>query len=242
MTKEHTEQPFLTAAWRNLIMINYSVPTGVLKPYLPKGVELDLFDGKCFVSLVAFHFNNTRVKGISFPFHKNFEEVNLRFYVKYKEGNTYKRGVVFISELVPRRMIVWVARIIYREKYSYAPMSSSVETDDDERRILFNWGAPVKYWIQVKTADKVKPIEPGTKEEFIFEHYWGYTTINEHKTGEYWVEHPRWNIYPVVDYEMQVDFEKLYGTSFTFLNAAVPDSVFVAEGSAVNVYERRVIE
>ncbi len=236
------QKPFLTAEWKSLIMVNYMVPESLLKPYLPKGVEIDEYNGNCYVSLVAFHFLNTKVKGIAFPFHKNFEEVNLRFYVKYKEDNEYKRGVVFISEIVPKRMIVWVARIIYREKYSYAPMNSSVEENEQERNIVFNWGKAVQQWVQVKTGNKVKPIEPGSEEEFIFEHYWGYTTVNEKQTGEYRVEHPRWNIYPVIDYNMQVNFESLYGSSFTFLNDASPDSVFVAEGSPVKVYQRKVIE
>ena len=235
------QKPFLTAEWRNLIMINYVVPEDLLIPYLPKGVELDTFEGKCYVSLVAFHFLNTKVKGMAFPFHKNFEEVNLRFYVKYKENNEYKRGVVFISEIVPRRMIVWVAQIIYREKYSYAPMSSSVEETENQRNLLFSWGAPVNYWLQVITENKIHPIEAGSKEEYIFEHYWGYTTVNKTKTGEYSVEHPRWNIYPVVDTTLQVDFKSLYGSSFAFLNNTTPDSVFVAEGSAIKVYSRKIL-
>ena len=235
------QKPFLTGEWRNLIMINYLVPENLLQPYLPKGIVLDQFDGNCYVSLVAFHFLNTKVKGIAFPFHINFEEVNLRFYVKYKEGNEYKRGVVFISEIVPKRMIAWIAKLIYREKYSYSPMSSSVEENEDQRNLLFSWGAPVNHWLQVITKNKTQPIATGSKEEFIFEHYWGYTTINKNQTGEYSVQHPRWNIYPVVDTTLKVDFKKLYGESFAFLNNTTPDSVFVAEGSEVSVYERKII-
>lgn len=236
------KQPFLSAEWKNLIMVNFVVPDHLLTPYLPKGVELDLFDDKCYVSLVAFHFHNTKVKGIAFPFHKNFEEVNLRFYVKYKEGNEYKRGVVFISELVPKRMIAWIAKIVYREKYSYTPMSSSVEENNEQRNLLFSWGKQVANWLQVITENKTQSITTGSKEEFIFEHYWGYTTINKNQTGEYSVQHPRWNIYPVLDSTLQVDFKQLYGSSFSFLNDAIPDSVFVAEGSAVKVHERKIIE
>jgi uncharacterized protein len=234
------QKPFLTAEWRNLIMINYVVPEDLLKPYLPKGVDLDRFDGKCYVSLVAFHFLHTKVKGIAFPFHKNFEEINLRFYVKYKDGGEFKRGVVFISELVPRRMIAWIAKLVYREKYSYSPMQSVVEIDENSKNLVFNWGKTVRQWIQVETMSKIKPIEPDSEEEFIFEHYWGYTTVNEKQTGEYRVEHPRWNVYPVINYDVRVDFEN-YDHSFRFLNSKKPDSVFVAEGSPVKVYERKIL-
>jgi uncharacterized protein len=230
-------KPFLTAEWRNLIMINYEVPPQVLEPYLPNGVELDLFDGKAYVSLVAFHFLNTKVKAIGFPFHKNFEEVNLRFYVKYKEQNVWKRGVVFISEIVPKKMIVWVAKIFYREKYTYAPMKSIV-AEGDRRKLFFNWGKQLSHSIEVVTVPGVRPMTAGSKEEFIFEHYWGYTSLPGNKTGEYKVEHPSWNTYSVIDTKLKVDFKELYGNDFSFLNSARPDSVFVAEGSAVSVYQR----
>jgi uncharacterized protein len=234
------KKPFLTANWRNLIMINYEVPPSILQTYLPNGIELDLFEGKAYVSLVAFHFLNTKVGGIGFPFHKNFEEVNLRFYVKYKDGSEWKRGVVFINEIVPRRMIVWVASVFYREKYTYAPMKSNVE-DGSKRKLFFSWGNGMPHNIEVLTDAVALPMPAGSKEEFIFEHYWGYTSLPGNKTGEYKVEHPSWNIYPVIDSKVKVDFIKLYGNDFSFLNTTSPDSVFVAEGSPINVYKRIIL-
>ena len=235
------QKPFLTADWRNLIMINYEVLPAVLQPYLPKGIELDLFEGKAYVSLVAFHFLNTKVVGIGFPFHKDFEEVNLRFYVKYKKGNVWKRGVVFISEIVPKKMIGWVARVFYKEKYTYAPMKSSVE-EREKRRLFFSWGEGMPNSMDVLTEAVTQSMPAGSKEEFIFEHYWGYTSLPGNKTGEYRVEHPSWKIYPVLDAKLKVDFKQLYGDDFSFLNSEKPDSVFVAEGSPVNVYARRILK
>ncbi len=231
---------FLTAEWRNLVMMNFVVSEDVLKPYLPTGVELDAFDGKCYVSFVAFHFLNTKVKGIGFPFHRDFEEINLRFYVKYPAVDGFKRGVVFISELVSKRMITWIAQLIYQEKYSYAPIKSKIG-QTNQRYLQFTWGKGLPYELKVETAIDTKPIEAGTKEEFIFEHYWGYTSLSAFRTGEYKVEHPRWNVYPVNHFSYNIDFEKLYGSDFAFLNHLQPDSVFVAEGSEVSVYERRIL-
>ncbi len=231
---------FLTAEWRNLVMMNFVVSEELLKPYLPAGVELDAFEGKCYVSFVAFHFLNTKVKGIGFPFHKDFEEINLRFYVKRNENGNVKRGVVFISELVPKRMITWVARLLYQEKYGYSPMSSKV-TETDLRALKFEWGKSKLFQLNIETSVAVNPIPTGSKEEFIFEHYWGYTSLPGNKTGEYKVQHPRWNIYTVNHFEYNIDFEKLYGADFTFLNNIQPDSLFVAEGSEVSVYERTIL-
>ena len=77
---------FLTAEWRYLAMLNYEIEPAVLAPFVPQGTELDSFDGKTFVSIVAFLFLDTRIGGIPIPFHRNFEEVNLRFYVRRKSG------------------------------------------------------------------------------------------------------------------------------------------------------------
>ncbi len=234
------KKPFLTATWHNLVTINYEVPPVILHPFLPAGVELDLFEGKCLVSLVAFHFWNTKVKGIAFPFHQNFEEVNLRFYVQYKDGTELKRGVVFISEIVPKRMIAWVAKIFFKEHYTYAPMHSSIEKDE-QRNLLFSWGKTAQHWVKIITAPVAEPMKPGSSEEFIFEHYYGYTALPGGKTGEYRVEHPSWKVYPVLDSRLQIDFGKLYGAAFAFLNNSKPASVFVAEGSAVEVYSGRIL-
>lgn len=231
---------FLTAEWRNLVMMNFVVPEDLLKPYLPKNVALDTFDGKCYVSFVAFHFLNTKVKGIGFPFHKDFAEINLRFYVRYNDAGEIKRGVVFISELVPKPAIVWVAKLIYQEKYTYTPIKSKVE-QTTFRSLFFEWGKKLQHKLKVETAIAVQPILSGSKEEFIFEHYWGYTSLSSFRTGEYRVEHPRWNIYPVTDFSYTIDFQQLYGDAFAFLNDVQPDSLFVAEGSEVSVYERNIL-
>ena len=232
---------FLTAEWRNLVMMNFVVSEDLLKPYLPKDVELDAFEGKCYVSFVAFHFLNTKVKGIGFPFHKDFAEINLRFYVRYKDGNEVKRGVVFISELVPKPAIVWVARIFYKEKYTYTRIKSKVEEQSAVRSLYFDWGKQLQHKLTVETAAAVQSITPGSKEEFIFEHYWGYTSLSPTRTGEYSVKHPRWNVYPVTNFSYTIDFQQLYGDAFAFLNNVQPDSLFVAEGSEVSVYERKIL-
>ena len=236
----YTTKPFLSAEWRNLIMINYEVNEEILLPYLPAKTELDSFNNKFYVSLVAFHFLDTKVKGISLPFHRNFEEINLRFYVKYKEGNEFKRGVVFISEIVPKRMIALVARLFYGEKYQYLPVQSLVK-ETDTRILHFEWGTNLEHSISVITENKLAGLEEGSKEQFIFEHYWGYTTLKSGATGEYQVQHPSWNVYPVIDFKVNVDFETLYGKRFQFLNTTQPDSAFVAEGSPVVVFDGRKI-
>ncbi len=235
-------QPFLTASWKHLIFINYEVDSTVLLPYLPKGTELDFYNGKCLVSLVGFLFANTKIRGISFPFHRNFEEFNLRFYVKRKEGDSYKRGVVFIKEIVPRRMITYVAQLLYGESYFYHPMKHQIIEAKTNLEVAYSFRVNKK-WNEIKVvAGKEKqPIFTNTEEEFITEHYWGYTRMKNGATSEYNVQHPRWNLYPVNSYEAEVDITELYGKQWHEYLSVQPTSVLLADGSPVIVFTRNII-
>jgi uncharacterized protein YqjF (DUF2071 family) len=226
---------FLQAEWRKLAMANYVIDKNLLSSYIPYKTELDLHNEKCYVSLVGFMFMNTRLKGCKIPFHINFQEVNLRFYVRYKDNGEWKRGVVFIKEIVPRAALTFVANRVYKENYETMRMTHFWEKKEQSLFVEYKWKK--KNWhsfIVVSDCDPVS-IKEGSDEEFITEHYWGYTRINDQKTSEYRVEHPRWDIYPVNDYAIRVDFAELYGHQFAYLIDEKPESVFLAEGSEIIV-------
>ena len=227
---------FLTAEWRKLAIANYIIDPQILQPFIPYKTELDLWNGKCYVSLVGFRFINTKLRGFSIPFHRHFEEVNLRFYVRYKDADGWKRGVTFIKEIVPKRALSFVANTIYKEKYITLPTKHSWISENDLLKVSYHWKFR-KDWndFSVIAVNSPKAIEANTEEEFITEHYWGYTQINDSCTSEYGVEHPRWQIYPVSDYSISVEYDKIYGKQFKFLNDAIPASVMLAEGSEICV-------
>jgi uncharacterized protein YqjF (DUF2071 family) len=232
---------FLTAEWRKLIMAQYEVDPAILAPWLPPGVELDFYEvgdtRHCYISLIGFLFDQVRVKGISIPFHTSFEEVNLRFYVARTEPDgTRKRGVVFIREFVPREAIALVAELIYEEPYRAVAMDHSIHDTPHALFVSYRWGNR-KSWqrMTVEAQPELKPIAPGSQEEFVTEHYWGYTKQKNGPTSEYQVQHPRWMVYPVNNFEIEVDFEALYGSAFAALTHQRPASVLLAEGSAVSV-------
>lgn len=218
-------------------MANYTVDKKLLDPYIPAGTEIDLWNDTCYLSLVGFMFLNTRVKGLRIPFHSDFEEVNLRFYVRYKDNGEWKRGVVFLKELVPKPILAFVANTVYKENYEAVPMKHLWEMTGDALTVEYQWKK--KQWnsIRVTTESAATPIAEGSEEEFITEHYWGYVKVNSTKTLEYGVEHPRWNVYKTIDQAIDVDFEDVYGTDFSFLENATPMSVFLAEGSKITVKE-----
>lgn len=233
---------FLSAEWRNLIMANYAVDPEILKPYLPAKTELDFFNGKTYVSLVGFLFANTRIRGIRIPFHVNFEEVNLRFYVKHFENGIWKRGVVFVKEIVPKPAISFVANTVYKEKYCRMRMKHFLSVNNGEMQTGYHWKNNGSWnYIEATAASTAQDIVSGTEEEFIAEHYFGYSRYNAETTYEYEVMHPKWQIHPLHQYKVNCDFKNIYGSSFGFLHNLQPDSVFIAKGSAVTVSFKKVL-
>ncbi|WP_211092245.1 YqjF family protein [Chitinophaga eiseniae] len=236
-------RPFLTAAWRKLLMINFETDPAVLRHWLPAHTELDTWNNTHYISLVGFLFENTRVKGFSLPGHRTFEEVNLRFYVRYKENGNWKRGVVFVKELVPKPLITLVANTIYRERYATHEMSHSWQYPDAHTlEVNYRWKVANEWnHLSAKALQATQPILPGSEAEFITEHYWGYTQLNAHTTSEYQVTHPQWEIHPVTDFDYHCNVCALYGSSFEPMLQQQPLSALLAVGSDIAVMPGKTI-
>ena len=222
-------------------MLNYRVDPALLEPYVPRGTTLDHWEGATYVSIVGFLFRDTRVLGIPVPFHRDFEEVNLRFYVRREVGGEVRRGVTFIREIVPRATIAIVARVTYNEPYVALPMrhaiaaqgnaDSAPSTSRYEWRQRAGWSALV-----VEAAGRATALAPGSEAEFITEHYWGYTRQRDGGTVEYHVTHPRWRTWTVNAAAVQGELAELYGAELGPVVRRRPDSAFLAEGSAIAVH------
>ncbi len=230
---------FLKAEWRKLAMANYAVDPEILRPYVPPYTELDFWKGNCYVSLVGFMFMDTRLFNIPIPFHRNFEEVNLRFYVRYTDQEAWKRGVVFVKEIVPKPALTFVANTVYKEHYQTMKMAHHWQAFKDHLEVEYSWQTRGKNnRLNVIAINSPKPLKKGSEAEFITEHYWGYTKTGT-KTYEYEVTHPSWKVYPVEKCEVDVDFEAVYGENFASLADQEPRSVMLAEGSPITVENKR---
>ncbi|MFV8341186.1 YqjF family protein [Flavobacterium sp. XS2P39] len=233
---------FLKAEWNNLAMLNYEVNPQILEKYVPKGTEIDYHNGKCYISFIGFLFENVRILGMKIPFHSDFEEVNLRFYVKRLENGAWKRGTVFISELVPKYAISFVANTFYNEHYQTLPMKHTYKVNENSLEFLYQWKMNGNWnTIHVATNKNLIPIESGSEAEFITEHYFGYNKINENETFEYHVTHPRWQQLEVINNSSLIDFESVYGKEFAFIKDLKPASVFLAIGSPITIEDKRKI-
>ena len=228
---------FLKAKWTNLLMLNYEVDPEILTPYLPAYTELDLWRGKALVSMVGFLFEETSVLGIKWPWHVNFEEVNLRFYVRHFDGKEWKRGAVFIGEIVPKSLIALIANNLYKEHYSAMPMRHFITpAADGYAKFIYEWKLKGRWSkLEAMVSDVSSAILPGSPEEFIFEHYWGYNSWGETITMEYQVEHISWQVHEVKEAFFDADVVALYGKDFEPYLSVQPYSAFFAKGSEISV-------
>ena len=231
----------LTAEWRYLAMLNYRVEPSLLAPYVPAGTSLDAWRGETYVSVVGFLFRDTRLLGVPVPFHRHFEEVNLRLYVRRTVGGEVRRGVTFIRELVPRVAIAAVARAAYNEPYRALPMRHRIgplrAPGATPEVVEYGWRQGAAWGgLHVEPAGEPEPLRSGSEEEFITEHYWGYTAQRDGSTVEYRVEHPRWRTWRVDRSALEGDLTELYGPAFARVLAEPPASAFLAEGSPVTVF------
>jgi hypothetical protein len=217
-------------------MLNYEVDPVVLRPHLPPGTVVDTWQGRAYASVVGFLFLDTRLLGVSIPFHRNFEEVNLRFYVRRAGRADAPRAVAFVKEIVPRPAIAWTARRVYGEKYVALPMRHHLDIRaETPSHVEYGWRFRGRWQrLGVKPVGSVQAMMPGSEEEFIAEHYWGYAS-RRGSTVEYAVEHPPWRVWQVGESWLECDVAALYGPEFAPYLAAEPSSAFLAEGSAVVV-------
>jgi uncharacterized protein len=233
----HPGTVFLTAEWRDLVMLNYEVDPQLLTKYVPPGTRLDSFAGKTYLSLVGFRFCRTKLFGsLPVPFHSDFDEVNLRFYVHRREGDENRRGVVFIAEIVPRRMVAATARLVYGENYICLPMLHSVCNEESKKTVAYEWQLK-NQWCRLGAQAMGAPALPreGSLEQFITEHYWGYSS-GRGGSLEYHVAHTPWQVWVSGSAELEGDASGVYGVELGRALQGQPSSAFIANGSPVTVF------
>ncbi len=230
-------RPFLTATWRHLLFLNYEADRALVQRYVPAGTELDLLDGRALVSIVAFRFLDTRILGVPVPFHRDFDEVNLRAYVRRREGGAWRRGVVFVRELVPRPAIAWTARLAYNEPYRAVRMRHTIAMDAATGgRLRYEWRQGGAWQsVSASVSGAAVPIDPEDETGFVTEHYRGYTPQRTGQTIEYVVSHPRWNVWRTDSAHLDCDVQSVYGSEWTEALCKTPYSSFVCDGAPVTI-------
>jgi hypothetical protein len=234
-----SKRVFLSAEWRDLVMLNYEVEPSLLNRYVPAGTMQDSFKGRTYVSLVGFRFCDTKLLGcLPVPFHADFDEVNLRFYVRRKEGSDDRRGVVFIAEVVPKRAVSAIARLVYGENYTCLPMRHHIETEEFGKTAEYQWRVGDQWCrLTAQTVGPPKRPQEGTLEQFITEHYWGYSTQRSGGCLEYHVSHAPWQVWATTTARFEGEASALYGSKLGAVIQRSPDCAFLADGSSVTVFK-----
>ena len=220
-------------------MANYPVDPASLRPFLPARTELDRWQGETYVSLVGFQFRSTKLLGrFPIPFHSDFDEVNLRFYVRRKAGTEERRGVVFIAEVVPKRAIAATARVLYGENYVCLPMRNEIGPNGSGNRVEYHWRVDGQ-WCRIfaQTAELPKEAREGSLEQFITQHYWGFSRQRGGAALEYHVSHAPWKVWTTGNAGFEGEAGTLYGKDLGTVLRRRPDSAFVADGSLVIVFK-----
>jgi len=235
---------FLSTEWRDLLMLNYEIDPVLLQPFVPRGTELDSFEGKTYVSLVGLRFARTKLFGsISVPFHSDFDEINLRIYVRRREGDEIRRGVMFIREIVSLPAVTLVARLAYAENYVTMPLRHSINLTRLGGSVEYTWKSKLqRFSIQAQTDGNPSRAADGSLEQFISEHYWGYSRRRDGSSLEYHVQHEPWRIWRASNAAFEGDGAALYGSELGSVLSQPPRSAFIADGSAVLVHAARRID
>ncbi len=235
---------FLSTEWRDLLMLNFEIDPALLQPFVPRGTKLDSFEGKTYVSLVGLRFARTKLFGlISVPFHSDFDEVNLRIYVRRREGSEIRRGVMFIREIVSLPAVAFVARLTYAENYRTMPLRHAIHLTNSGGSIEYSWELNrQRFRLHGQTEGSASLAAEGSLEQFISEHYWGYSRHRDGGSLEYHVAHKPWRIWRASNATFEGDGAALYESDFGSILSRQPRSAFIADGSPALVYSARRID
>lgn len=232
----------ISAEWRKLLLVNYQVDPKILEPYLPYQTQIAFWDDVCYVSLVGFLFLKVKLAGIPIPFHRNFVEINLRFYVRREFQDEWRFGVVFIKEIVALPMVSLIAKNIAKENYTTMPIRHSLVKSNDDLFLQYRWKEDEWHSMEIHADPNLIPIQENSVEDFLTSQHWGYSKVNGNKTFEYSVAHPQWMMYTTKEHNIDVNFGKLYGDQFRFLSTKTPESVFLVEGSEIFMQKENTIK
>lgn len=247
LSKSRPAKPLMKAKFTELVALNFQIDPEILKPRLPKGLELNFYRDETYVSLVAMMLRNVKFYGFPIPVAHAIGEFNLRFYVRRKVSDTETRhGSCFIKDYVSSRTGAWGLSKVFQAEFCRIKMNCAQQgfsnDDDAAPKVDYRWEVSKDHWnrIRVSARERVKRTGPETKVGFVLNHSNIYSRRNR-ETLEYPVVRPRWQIWNAGHANFTCDVKKLFGPEFVKPLARRPASVFVANGSDVIIYRPNVI-
>lgn len=208
--------------WNDAVFLHWEVDLNALQALVPADLEIDLFEGKPWVSMVAFTMQKIRPRYLpSFSPISDFHEINIRTYVKQDN----KSGVYFLSIEGGTRISCEIARALSELPYRYSKISRSANLYHSE-----NEGYRDKMEIRYEVGESIK--EKSNLVLWLTERY-ALFQDTESSINEFEIHHLEWPIYEIDIIELDIDYPRFH----KFMQRK-PDRIHYSTGVKVIAWEK----
>jgi len=183
--------------WNNAIFLHWQVELSELKKFVPKELEIDLFEEKPWVSVVAFTMEKIRLKNLpTFPPISDFDEINIRTYVK----SNNKTGVYFLSMEGGNSLSCKVAKGISELPYRFSNIKRS-KNKYESNNSQFNDKLNIQFEIGKEVTEKTK------LEKWLTERY-ALFQDTEKSINKFEIHHVEWPINEIKLKNLEINYSK----------------------------------
>ncbi|HVW25034.1 MAG TPA: DUF2071 domain-containing protein [Polyangiaceae bacterium] len=211
-------------SWHDLLFLHYRADADRLASTIPRGLELDTFDGAAFVSVVPFRMTNVGPRGLNFlPRVSAFPELNVRTYVT--AGG--RPGVWFYSLDAASALAVEAARAFFHLPYLRASMKC--DRDDAgwvhyESERVDARGRAARFRARYRALGSPRRAAPRSLEEFLTDRYCLYAADRAGRVHRGHIHHVPW---PLRDAQLEVDVDTMTEAAGLFVGREAPVLHFV---------------
>ena len=187
----------LSMLWHDLLFLHWPIRRDVIRPMIPRPLDLDTFDGWCWIGVVPFRMTGVRPRYLPLPL--AFPELNVRTYVK----TPGRSGVWFFSLDAASWIAVRAARAWYGLPYYDARMSVQMEGDAIRYQSarIHNRAAPTEFSASYRPTAPAYRAAAGTLDHWLTERYCLYVTGKRDRIFYGDIHHEPWPLQPAeVDY------------------------------------------
>lgn len=226
----------MTQIWHHLLFAHWPLAPEVLRPLLPPGLPLDLFDGQCWVSITPLYMTHVCPRGLPpLPYLSQTAEINVRTYVQI-EGIP---GVYFFSLDASNPLAVLFARLIFRLPYFTARIRLQRRGGDFhfQSQRLHSQTASGAFTATYRPLSPAFVAQPGTLDAWLIERYCLYTVGERNKIFRATIHHKPWLLQRA---EAEITYRSLASADGLDLPAA-PALLHYAEKLEVLVWPLRRI-
>ncbi len=239
MKQPDSDKPLIKAKFSEMVAVNFQIDQRILQPLVPKGLELDFFNGETYVSLIAMMLRNVKAWGLPFSIIPSSPELSLRFYVRRPGDGESAKGTCLIKDYISGSTAAWYLESQFKSDFSKLKMKykNSGFGEHETPEVEYQWKVD-DHWnkLRVRARSRIHKTERASKVGFILDHFTYFGTYKG-RTLAYRVERPTWNIWDAAQANFTCDVKRLFGDAFVKPLSKRPASVFVTAGSPVTIYK-----